>query len=159
MKKGFERKSNRLDLTEYNKYQSYFLTLTCANERKAFIKKTRVDDYITVLKEQAIENEMSIFAYCFMPDHLHILVEGESLIDFVRKFKQITGYRYKQNTGKKLWQKSFYDHILRDEENIKDVSFYIFTNPVRAGLVEKFTDYPYTGSLEFDWKETFNLET
>ena len=158
MTEKFKRKNNRLDISDYEKHHAYFLTLSCKNEQKAFIHRERVEEYVTVLRETANEFDMNVHAYCFMPDHLHLLVEGEELIDYVRKFKQITGYRFRQNTDRKLWQKSYYDHVLRDEESIRDVAYYIFNNPVRADLVENFTDYPYSGSFEFDWNNMTNME-
>jgi hypothetical protein len=39
---------------------------------------------------------------------------------------------------------------LRDEENVVSTAFYILGNPVRAGLVADFHDYPLCGSMEFD---------
>lgn len=52
-----------------------------------------------------------------------------------------------------LWQRSFYDHALRREETLSDVARYIWHNPVRAGLVMRARDYPWSGSLVWsDWK-------
>ena len=71
------------------------------------------------MHEAAGKLEAAIYAYCFMPDHVHLLVgiaEGGSLEVFAQRFKQLAGYRVKQVTGASLWQPSFYDHILRREE-------------------------------------------
>jgi len=93
---------------------------------------------------------MAIVAYCVMPDHVHLLVDGESddadLTTFVKLAKQHTGYWFKQKSGKRLWQKGYYEHVLRDEERTEDVVFYIIANPVRKNIVERPTDYPYWGS-------------
>ena len=48
--------------------------------------------------------------------------------------------------GITLWQDGFYDRILRRDEDSLDVAAYIVANPVRAGLVHRVTDYPYSGS-------------
>jgi REP element-mobilizing transposase RayT len=48
---------------------------------------------------------MSVLEYCFMPNHAHPLLEGRdntNLIDFVKLFKQLSGYRFKQRTSKPL---------------------------------------------------------
>ncbi len=90
----------------------------------------------------------SIIAYCFMPDHIHILTSGDeriNLIKFVKQFKQITGYNFKKATGRRLWQKSFYDHVVRKDENLNSIAEYIFNNPVRKGIVEDYDDYPFLG--------------
>ena len=89
-----------------------------------------------------------------MPDHLHLLVEGSEASDlpvFVKDFKQRTGFQYRRARGQSLWQKSYYDHILRTEEDVHGVARYIVGNPVRAGLVAAAKDYPYCGS--FVWGE------
>ena len=91
-----------------------------------------------------------------MPDHLHLLLvattEGSDLVAFMRLFKQLSGYSFQDSTGDNwaLWQKSYYDHVLRQEEDIRSVAEYIRGNPVRAGLVENAHDYPFSGSLSED---------
>ena len=59
-------------------------------------------------------------AYCVMPDHLHALVEARTdsayLRQFVSRFKQRTGFEWKQRTGQLLWQEGYHDRVLRDEE-------------------------------------------
>jgi len=95
----------------------------------------------------------TILAYCFMPDHLHCLLSGDSqnnLVKFAQRFKQLSGFHFKQQYEKPLWERSFYDHILRKTENIKEVALYILNNPVRKGLVEDYHDYPYLGSDVFE---------
>jgi REP element-mobilizing transposase RayT len=83
-----------------------------------------------------------------MPDHLHLLLSGEqdsSLADFVRHFKQLSGYRYKREYDASLWQISYYDHVLRRDEDLPTVARYIWENPVRAGLVQERGRYPFFG--------------
>ena len=83
-----------------------------------------------------------------MPDHLHLLVSSEgdsSLKDFVHHFKQLSGHRYKQEYSAPLWQISYYDHVLRSDEDLPAVARYIRDNPVRAGLVEDRSAYPFSG--------------
>ncbi len=41
-----------------------------------------------------------------------------------------------------LWQKSFYNHALRKNEDVRAIARYIVSNPLRAGLVENIGDYP-----------------
>jgi len=103
-----------------------------------------------------MQDRCKVLAYTFMPDHCHLLVYTEgniTIIDFIKKYKQITGYYFKQKYSKKLWQKSYYDHIVRDSEDIDEFIAYIFKNPVRSGLVDDWYEYPYSGSFEFEVKE------
>ncbi len=113
---------------------------------------------------QACEKEgFTLAAYCFMPDHAHLLVQTETESDLVRlihRFKQETGwwFRTRGEAGglkasptspgarPRLWQKSYYDHVLRRDEELSEVIRYILENPVRAGLVASCDDYPYAWS-------------
>lgn len=86
-------------------------------------------------------------AYCFMPDHLHLLVEGQAensdMRAFVRRAKQFSGLWYKQHTGSSLWQPSYFDHVLREADETISVARYIVENPVIEGLVECLADYSF----------------
>jgi hypothetical protein len=68
------------------------------------------------------------------------------LIRFVQRFKQVTAFDFKQESGLRLWQQSFYDRALRAEEDLADVAAYILANPVRAGLAAQPDEYPLLGS-------------
>jgi putative transposase len=88
-----------------------------------------------------------------MPDHLHLLLVGEEyspLTRFMKLFKQKSSFIFKKSHGDPLWQKSYYDHVLRKEEALEEVALYIYNNPVRKGLVTDYKDYPFLGSLELD---------
>ncbi len=90
-----------------------------------------------------------LLAFCFMPDHLHVLVLGRDdmadLIRLVQRFKQVTSFEFKRATGVRLWQQSFYDRALRVEDDLVEVASYILGNPVRAGLAGSWRNYPLCG--------------
>jgi len=89
-----------------------------------------------------------------MPDHLHLLVHGQSeradFIGFMKRFKQLTGFAYKRQTGQSLWQSGYYDRILRDDESSECVARYILENPIRAGLTTAWGEYPHAWSDVYD---------
>ena len=94
-----------------------------------------------------------MLAFVFMPDHLHLLLLGSetsSLPRFMKRFKQETGYLFRQQRGEALWQKGYHDHVLRREEDLGDVARYVAANPVRAGLVAGWAEYPFTGGRLLD---------
>ncbi len=87
-----------------------------------------------------------------MPDHLHLLVqspgEGTTISRFVQGLKSMTTrLHWKLGGVGKLWQRGFYDHILREGEDLTTVGEYIFNNPLRKGLVESAEKYPYSGIM------------
>jgi len=81
-----------------------------------------------------------------MPDHFHALVEGlasdSDLLLFVRSFKQSSTRAFSGGNGIPLWQKKFYDHILRAEDSPEAVAWYIWMNPVRKGFCSEPDEYP-----------------
>jgi len=85
-----------------------------------------------------------------MPDHVHLVLEGLSdssdLPRFVRDWKQRTALDYRKTTGKDLWQRGYFDHVLRADEDTDIVARYVLTNPVRAGLVADVHEYRHIGS-------------
>jgi REP element-mobilizing transposase RayT len=94
-----------------------------------------------------------------MPDHLHMMVEGGAsnadLWSLVVKFKQRTGWFFTRNKVKGRWQKDFYDHILRDEDDLENQARYILNNPVRSGLVDHWLEYPHKLSTVLDLTKRF----
>ena len=95
--------------------------------------------------------------YLFMPDHVHLLLDSEYDEGDVRKaiidFKQQTGYWFSKNKPAIKWQKDFYDHVLRKEEDLEKHVYYILENPIRKGLVTDWKKYPYKGSTIYDFNE------
>ena len=65
------------------------------------------------------------------------------------RFKQASGFACNKLLGWQgpFWQASYYDHVVRRDEDIEAVRDYVLENPVRAGLVENAEDYPCSGSL------------
>ena len=92
--------------------------------------------------------------YVIMPDHLHFIIRiteqhtGCSLQDAIRFFKTMTTNEYMKNVkkqlltpfNKKLWQKSYYDHIIRNQEDYNDIWEYIESNPKKWILTKETQD-------------------
>lgn len=152
----FRRKNIRLPRSSYLGRQWYFLT-ACTQDRVPRLNDTAlVDEHLKILALRAREECFDIQAYCFMPDHLHLLVSGKhatsDCLAFINGFKQRSAYAFKQYTGKRLWQHKPYDHILRPDEPWDGVAYYVWMNPVRKGLCARPEDWPHSGSQTLDWK-------
>jgi putative transposase len=135
---------------DYLGLHQYFLTF-CTDERKRlFVTATAVDLVRTQIERAATDFRFEVIAYCFMPDHLHLLVEGQAddsdCREFISRAKQYSGFHYKAAFGHRLWQRYGYEHVLRNEEAAVSVARYIVENPLRARMVEQITDHPYSGS-------------
>ena len=149
------RQRIRLPQGEYGGNRVYFLTLCCQARRPWFKSPARAMWVIQELKERSCQERFLIHALCVMPDHVHLLVEGESpdcnVIRFVSSLKQETGYAFKQETGEALWERSFFDYILRNDREVHGIAWYIWMNPVRKHMVEAPAWHPYSGSFTVEW--------
>ena len=88
-----------------------------------------------------------------MPDHLHLLTEGQAedsdCLRFIKRAKQFSGFHYSATLHRRLWQRYGFEHILRTQEAAISVARYIVENPLRAGLVDRVDKYPYLGSAVY----------
>jgi hypothetical protein len=88
-------------------------------------------------------------------------MEGKSdrsdLWKMIVLFKQKTGFWLSQNAPEIQWQKDFYDHIHRKDEDLKKQIRYILENPFRKKLVSDWKIYPFKGSLDFNLFEIIPL--
>lgn len=129
----------------------YFITF-CAFDRQPVLAAdafhTCFSDYLSQKSAEGI----ACGEYVIMPDHIHM-------------FLRIDPHRYqlgktigflKQALSKPLralaistphWQPGFFDHIVRSADSYTAKWEYVRGNPVRAGLVEKYEDWPYLGTI------------
>lgn len=154
--KTFRRKNIRLPRFHYSGQQWYFLT-ACTQGRTPYLNNAGlVSRHLALLTEQAQREASTVIAYCFMPDHLHLLVGGlmddSNCLGLMRTFKQRSGFAFQRSSGTRLWQHKFYDHILRPKDRWEPVAYYIWMNPVRKGLCACPQDWPFSGSQTMDWK-------
>ncbi len=89
-------------------------------------------------------------AYVVMPDHLHWVMSlnrpGRGVSAMVQEFKKLsTRVAWAHGPLGTLWQWSFYDPVVRRDEDLKSVCRYVMENPVRAGLVKEVDGYAFSG--------------
>ena len=161
-----ERKNPRLARHNYLGQGYYFVTLCCHHRRPIFRNPRRCDWFLEILREKAGAKLFNVLAYCIMPDHCHLLLQGlhpaSNLLLFIKTLKIKTSRIYLEQENKQLWQHSFFEHILRHPEEIESVAWYIWLNPVRKGIASFPQQYSFAGSFtglqmpteweKFDWK-------
>lgn len=151
----------RLDCISYIGPLAYFVTSCTLERRKAFITNEFCEECRLELSATSKRFGFTTTAYCFMPDHAHILTSGNradaSLPAMVAEWKQRTGFAWRRQSGGRLWQKGYYDHVLRADEEHLSIARYIFENPVRAGLVKDAREYPWLGSDRFSVEEILSV--
>jgi REP element-mobilizing transposase RayT len=129
----------------------YFVT-TCAQKDTApFTDERLAQVVIDALTWLRAERDVRLYAYCLMPDHLHVLLQlggsGRPLgaaIGAVKRFS--TKASWDMGYSGQLWQDRFYDHVMRTSEDGKRMARYILENPVRRGLVWEAEMYPFSGT-------------
>ena len=160
------RKVTRLPDYDYNSAGAYFVTICTKNRRCILSKivgagvldspKVILTKYGNVAEKQiqamdALYENLNVDKYVIMPNHIHLLVRILCVADergssgtptptynahisrFVSTFKR---YCNKQ-CGEKLWQRGFYDHVIRNDDDYDSIWQYIDENPIKWEL-DKF---------------------
>jgi REP element-mobilizing transposase RayT len=100
--------------------------------------------------KRSLENRgVAIGRYVIMPDHMHFFVrvpEDMRLGSCVGSLKQtITNHLLSGGATLPVWQRGFFDHLLRSDESYTEKWEYVYQNPVRARLVREAGDWPWAG--------------
>jgi putative transposase len=147
-------KKHRLPEGAYRGRKTISFTLCEDNRKRVFLDSTIQQVFKGFLIEAVEKYDCIVPAYCFMPDHLHVVTIGRSANSkgkvAIEEFKHRTGDWFAEFSASFHWQKDFHDHIVRHRDDRAAHVRYVLRNPVRAGLVENFMDYPGLGSIGVD---------
>jgi len=152
------RKKIRLPLPVYSQGHTFFITVTTHLKYPWFSFYPQLcETALRIMRDLAPVRGTIIYAWCMMPDHVHILLHDKGVVDFIRLFKgKMTPKARTFEPTRRLWQRSFYDHALRKEESLSSVACYIWENPVRAAIVEDPAEYSWSGSeVWLNWREFY----
>ena len=150
-----KRKSNRLTGYDYSQPAAYFVTI-CANQRKCVFSRISVGDGFPVpypagqIAEDFTEQlsikfpSVRVDRHVIMPNHIHLLLAFESICGTGNPsptLGEVIGwYKYKitqavnqqrKTPGERLFQRSYHDHVIRDEADYLKIWNYIDTNPAK----------------------------
>ena len=150
------RKPIRIADYDYSTPGAYFITICTANREKIFWFDCRgelcspanvplsdigmiVDNEIQKLN--MVYDSVRVDKYCIMPDHIHMILTIEPdeyrrtqfAPTISRVIKQFKGSITKQ-VGRPIWQKSFYDHGIRNQQDYDEIWQYIENNPLKYAL-------------------------
>lgn len=120
----------------------YFVTICVANRQRVLANEMAFNAFKAAISK--LEN-WRILAAMLMPDHLHVIVapiesHNAKLGNFSAALKR--WMRQELNASWK-WQLGCFDRLLRSDESLHDKWLYVQENPVRAGLVTHWKDWPY----------------
>jgi putative transposase len=125
--------------------RAYHVTTVVAERRPVFrnlwLGRILVREMMRLQEEGAVES----LAFVVMPDHLHwliVLQSGWELSEVMQRLKGRSARLLAQRTGyRPFWQRAFYDHAVRVDEDLRAIARYVVANPIRSGMVERLGDY------------------
>lgn len=121
------------------------------NRENIFLNYKDYEKYLSFLSRYSEEKGAAVFVYCLMPNHVHLLVtpSGEEALAKMMQGVTLCYTQYfnreKGRTGR-LWECRYHSTVIDGERYLWAVSRYIENNPVRAGIVKKPEDYPYSSA-------------
>jgi REP element-mobilizing transposase RayT len=140
-------RSVRLDTESYIADDTSYFVTVCCRDHIPYLESPHVAQCVLdTWCEVSQTLRYHLWAICLMPDHLHVLVtrkpKAPSLGRYIGAAKSLAANRAPEPGVR--WQARFYDHIVRPDEDPDRIAWYIAENPVRKGLVEVWSEWPWT---------------
>lgn len=147
-----QRKKIRVGEYDYSQCGAYFVTI-CTQNRRPILSNIVGDDAHIVPKrygqiaEKYLKNAAEIEKYVIMPDHIHMLIRLEEqgaekrspqasrIASIVRSIKTLTT----KEIGEPIFQRSYYDHVIRNQRDYNETWEYIENNPRKWMLTKQGT--------------------
>ena len=138
------RKSIRIKEYDYSQEGLYFITICCKKRGNILgnVKGTKVElnQFGQILYKELINlntryNDSNILKYVVMPDHIHFVIELKSkntktIGDIIKTYKSITNKKINKIISMEVWQRNYYEHIVRNEKELYNTYRYIENNPI-----------------------------
>ena len=127
---------------------AYHITTVTQGRTPLFASLDNGRKVVRELRVLHAEGRAETLCYVVMPDHLHwlmVLHKGK-LSDAVQLLKG----RSARAIGHAVWQANYFDHVVREDEDMRKMARYIVANPLRANLVERIGDYPLWDAVWLD---------
>ena len=130
---------------------AYFATTVTNRRLKVFSDPSRAELLMRVNLNFQKQDYFSLLAFVIMPDHLHLLLlpdGGKNISQVMHSIKRSSARLIHQaeETSGTLWQRRFFDRVVRSEKELLDTIQYIHNNPVVDNLVEQADEYPFSSA-------------
>ena len=104
--------------------------------------------------------DYDLIAWVVMPDHFHMLlsINNYSISELIKKIKLSFSSNYRKSMGMRkgrVWQYRFWDHIIRDQNDLNKHVDYIHYNPIKHGLVNNPQSWKFSSFKEYLKEETY----
>jgi putative transposase len=149
--KPHPRTPKRLDRL-YISTPLYFITCCTQNRARLLANECVLQAFCDFSRSSNQRRGIAVGRFVIMPDHVHFFVRMPPdlrLSSWVGLLKQKLSIAICSagDSIKPIWQRGFFDHVLRNSESYAEKWAYVWSNPVRAGLVEKAESWPYSGEI------------
>jgi REP element-mobilizing transposase RayT len=146
----YKRKNSlRLENFDYSSSRVYFVTIVVSGRRTLFYNREFSEAVIDCLLNLREKMKFNLYCYCLMPDHFHALVSvGDSEKDLGKicgAFKSLTTRLYWKYGKGTLWQRGYYDHIIRNETDFFECLKYTKNNPSKKNL----ENWEFVGRVDY----------
>ncbi len=116
---------------------------------EVFHKDGDYDAFIKIIAEASLRNPMRVLAYSLMPNHFHLALWPAKDGDLSRWMHwllttHVRRYQRHYHSSGHIWQGRFKSFPVQGDENLRVVLRYIERNPLRAALVERAEDWPWS---------------
>lgn len=160
------RLANSIPVDKLNLIKSPFTNPNFEEYKKLFIRYDKLLDSgnygINYLSQQNIADvckesihysdskHYKLICYCIMPNHVHLVFElspgSKDISQIMKAIKGISANRANKILNRKgtFWQDESYDRLVRDDVELYFVIKYVLLNPVKAGLVDNWSDWRNT---------------
>lgn len=124
----------------------------CTQDRRHLLAFPEVKQAVEEFGSVGPELGAWLGSYVLMPDHVHAFVVLDAqrcdLPRWMKAFKAAIGRAIRERgVNGVVWQKGFFDHVLRNSESASEKWAYVRANPLRAGLVAAEDEWPFWGQV------------
>lgn len=135
------------------------------NNRNIIFKKAEdYQHYLNTIQRYKKKYQFKLFAFCLMPNHVHLLIKVSEQGSISKIMQSITVahtryYNEKYRRCGHVWQGRFNSPVVSEDDHFFNVMRYIEQNPVRAKMVARISDYPWSSyRLNISKKESLIIE-
>ena len=130
-----------------NQLRTFFVTAVAQQRQPHFRRSSMAELFLETLFHYRGEKVFLLHEFVVMPDHAHLIITPSSKFSLEKAVGRIKGgssFQVGKHVSSKIevWQPSFTQHLILDEDDFQKHRDYILDNPVRAGLVRHREDYP-----------------
>ncbi len=157
----------------YKPTHSYFITCTVLNWIPLFTNQDSVDIVLDSLRYLQKSDNLKIYAYVILENHLHLLVQSDDIAKTISKFKahtartlikllvdkkvttileQLRFYKkaHKKDREYQVWQEGMQPKEIQSNEMMRTKIQYIHNNPVKRGYVDEAWHWRYSSARDYD---------